>query len=70
MLTKTVLILSLGVRVGPISTQTARGERANLEKYSPLAPGGPEYPQIQPQEGLFGPESQRTLFVAIFERGF
>ena len=31
MLTKTVIILSLAVRVGPISTQTARGERANLE---------------------------------------
>ena len=29
MFTKTVIILSLGVRVGPISTQTARGERAN-----------------------------------------
>ena len=31
MLTKTVIILSLGVRVGPISTQTARGERTNPE---------------------------------------
>ena len=31
MLTKTVIILSLGVRVGPISTQTARGERPNPE---------------------------------------
>ena len=31
MLTKTVIILSFGVRVGPISTQTARGERANPE---------------------------------------
>ena len=29
MFTKTVIILSFGVRVGPISTQTARGERAN-----------------------------------------
>ena len=31
MFTKTVIILSFGVRVGPISTQTARGERANPE---------------------------------------
>ena len=31
MLTKTVIILSFGVRVGPTSTQTARGERANPE---------------------------------------
>ena len=31
MLTKTVIILSLGVRVGPTSSQTARGERLNLE---------------------------------------
>ena len=31
MFTKTVIILSFGVRVGPISTQTARGECANLE---------------------------------------
>ena len=30
-LSKTVIILSLGVRVGPISTQTARGECVNLE---------------------------------------
>ena len=29
MLTKTVIILSFGVRVGPISTETARGEGAN-----------------------------------------
>ena len=29
MFTKTVIILSFGVRVGPISTQTARSERAN-----------------------------------------
>ena len=29
--TKTVITLSFGVRVGPTSTQTARGERANLE---------------------------------------
>ena len=29
MLTKTVLILSLGVRVGPTSSQTARGECLN-----------------------------------------
>ena len=29
MFTKTVITLSFGVRVGPISTQTARGERAN-----------------------------------------
>ena len=29
MFTKTVIILSFGVRVGPTSTQTARGERAN-----------------------------------------
>ena len=31
MFTKTVIILSFGVRVGPTSTQTARGERANPE---------------------------------------
>ena len=31
MFTKTVIILSFGVRVGPISTQAARGERANPE---------------------------------------
>ena len=31
MFTKTVIILSFGVRVGPISTQTARGEHANPE---------------------------------------
>ena len=31
MFTKTVIILSLGVRVGPISIQTARGERPNPE---------------------------------------
>ena len=31
MLTKTAIILSLGVRVGPTSSQTARGERANPE---------------------------------------
>ena len=29
--TKTVITLSFGVRVGPTSTQTARGERANPE---------------------------------------
>ena len=29
MLTKPVIILSLGVRVGPTSSQTARGERLN-----------------------------------------
>ena len=29
MFTKTVITLSFGVRVGPTSTQTARGERAN-----------------------------------------
>ena len=31
MFTKMVITLSFGVRVGPTSTQTARGERANLE---------------------------------------
>ena len=31
MFTKTVIILSFGVRVGPTSTQTAGGERANPE---------------------------------------
>ena len=31
MFTKTVIILSFGVRVGPTSTQAARGERANPE---------------------------------------
>ena len=31
MFTKTIIILSFGVRVGPISTQTARGERVNPE---------------------------------------
>ena len=31
MFTKTVIILSFGVRVGPTSTQTARDEWANLE---------------------------------------
>ena len=31
MFTKTVITLSFGVRVEPTSTQTARGERANLE---------------------------------------
>ena len=31
MLTKTVIILTLGVRVGPTSSQTARGERLNPE---------------------------------------
>ena len=46
------LYLSLEVRIRPISTQTARGERENPKKYSPRAPGGPEYPQIQPKAGL------------------
>ena len=32
MFTKTVIILSFGVRVGPISTQTARGKRVNPKK--------------------------------------
>ena len=32
MFTKTVIILSFGVRVRPTSTQTAHGERVNLEK--------------------------------------
>ena len=32
MLTKTVIILPLGVLVGPISTQTPRGERVNPKK--------------------------------------
>ena len=31
MFTKTVIIFSFGVRVGPTSTQTARGERVNPE---------------------------------------
>ena len=31
MFTKMVIILSFGVRVGPISTQTAHGESANPE---------------------------------------
>ena len=31
MLTKTAIILSLGVRVGPTSSQTARGESLNPE---------------------------------------
>ena len=31
MFTKTVITLTFGVRVGPKSTQTARGERANPE---------------------------------------
>ena len=31
MFTKTVIIFSFGVRVGPTSTQTTRGERANPE---------------------------------------
>ena len=36
MFTKTVIILSFGVRVGPTSTQTARGERANPENTTRL----------------------------------
>ena len=31
MLTKRVIILSFGIRVGPTSSQTARGERLNPE---------------------------------------
>ena len=40
------------------------------KKWSPLASGGPEYPQIQPKAGLFGPESQRTSFVVVFQTSF
>ena len=70
MFTKTVIILSFEVRVGPTSTQTARGERANPENTPRSCQEARSALKYGLNQDFFGPESQRTSFVAIFQTGF
>ena len=64
-----VIILSIGVRVRPTSTQTARGKHANPEKTARL------HQEVRStlKYGLkqdFGHESQRTSFIVVFQTSF